>query len=153
MAYTIDIQHASAVDIPISDSLLRRWVTIALDGQVEAAELSLRTVSKQEMAALNQNYRNKLGPTNVLSFPTRLPSVVLEQLEEPHLGDLVICPEVLFEEAQTQDRNLNHHWAHIVIHGTLHLLGYDHMNIDDETKMQALEIRLLDSLKIANPYD
>lgn len=153
MAFTIDIQHASADMVPVSDELLQHWVAITLDGQVQAAELSLATVSKEEMTHLNQQYRHKLGPTNVLSFPSQLPQSILAQLPEPHLGDIIICPEVLSEEALTQNKILSHHWAHIVIHGTLHLLGYDHQTADEETQMQALEIHLLDTQKIANPYD
>jgi probable rRNA maturation factor len=128
-------------------------VELAFKTKIEAAEISLRTVSIAEMSLLNQEYRQKSGPTNVLSFPSSLPEAIQKQLEQPHLGDLVICPEVLAKEALEQQKELDAHWAHIVIHGALHLLGHDHMHAEEEKIMQACEINLLQTLNIANPYD
>ena len=153
MAYTIDIQHASSTPIPVTDDTLKIWINIAFNTQIHDGEISLRTVDVEEMSKLNQEYRQKSGPTNILSFPSSLPVNIQEQLEQPHLGDLVICPDVLIQEAKEQNKALASHWAHIVIHGTLHLLGHDHMNPEEEKIMQAYEIELLQTLNIANPYD
>lgn len=126
----------------------RRWVLAALPRDQHDAELSIRLVDEAESAELNQQYRGKAGPTNVLSFPADLPPDVAL----PLLGDLVICKQVVEREARGQGKPLGHHWAHMVIHGTLHLLGYDHINDQDAELMEAREIALLEQLRIPNPY-
>lgn len=111
-------------------------------------ELLIRLVDKGEIQALNQAYRNKNQPTNVLSFSSDLP----KEIEEVVLGDVVICVEVVQEEAKTQGKTFEHHLTHMCVHGVLHLLGYDHIKDGEADKMENLEIKILDGLGIKNPY-
>lgn len=105
-------------------------------------------MNSEESQSLNSQYRGKDKPTNVLSFPFEVP----DGIELDLLGDLIICADVVEKEAQEQDKPLLHHWAHMVIHGTLHLLGYDHISDDEAEEMEALEIKLLAHLSIPDPY-
>ena len=145
---TVDIQYAMAVDgIPAEDAI-RRWVLLVLPEQQKEAELTVRIVDEAEITALNRQYRGKDGPTNVLSFPYEgIPGVASELL-----GDIVICAPVVASEAIAQHKPLDAHWAHIVVHGVLHLLGYDHQHDDHAHLMEAREAELLASLGYANPY-
>ncbi|MFW2373451.1 MAG: rRNA maturation RNase YbeY [Gammaproteobacteria bacterium] len=127
--------------------MLQQWAEVALPGQADA-QLGIRIVDETESQMLNRDYRGKDRPTNVLSFPMELP----EQLELPMLGDLVICAPVVAREADEQNKSLQAHWAHMVIHGVLHLQGYDHIVDDEAEQMEALEIRLLQQLGFSNPY-
>ncbi|MDR3479037.1 MAG: rRNA maturation RNase YbeY [Gammaproteobacteria bacterium] len=134
-----------------SSAALRRFAKQALLERIHAAELTIRIVSVKEMTALNSTYRHKSGPTNVLSFP-------FDQTEEmdfdiPLLGDIVICVDVVNQEAAAQSKTAEAHWAHMVVHGTLHLLGHDHEVEADAVKMETEEIRILKSLGFDNPYD
>lgn len=124
------------------------WVDAALADYRKDAELVIRIVDEQESAELNQQYRHKQGPTNILSFPIDLPDGVELDL----LGDLVVCAPVLKREALQQHKALIDHWAHIIVHGVLHLLGYDHIEDSDAEQMEALEIVILNTLNIKNPY-
>jgi len=124
------------------------WVDAALADYRKDAELVIRIVDEQDSAELNQQYRHKQGPTNILSFPIELPDGVELDL----LGDLVVCAPVLEREAQQQHKALIDHWAHIIVHGVLHLLGYDHIEDSDAEQMEALEIAILNKLNIKNPY-
>jgi len=144
----IDVQYAITADgIPAPEEV-RHWVDCALAGRRPAAELAVRIVDEAEITALNRRYRGKDGATNVLSFPfDAMPGVETEQL-----GDVVICAPVVAAEAVTQGKSLQAHWAHIVIHGVLHLLGFDHHLDDEAQQMEALEIRLLASLGLPDPY-
>jgi len=146
----IDIQHASSTPVPISDETLIAWVQLALLPSQQNAELTLRFVDIHEMITLNNTYRKQNKPTNVLAFPSCLPKEVM--LEHPFLGDVVICPEVLTAEHLAQNVPLIAHWAHIVIHGVLHLQGFDHQGPDDTREMQHLEISALHTLGFFNPY-
>jgi probable rRNA maturation factor len=144
----IDVQYAISADGIPAPETLRHWVDCALQGRRPEAELALRIVNEAEITALNRQYRGKDGPTNVLSFPfDPMPGVVTEQL-----GDIVICAPVVAAEAVAQGKSLEAHWAHIVIHGVLHLLGYDHHGEQDAQEMEALEIRLLAELGHPDPY-
>ncbi len=125
-----------------------QWVDLVLSDQQRLGEIVVRLVDEDESTGLNQTYRHKPGPTNVLSFPFEAPAEIQTTL----LGDLVICAPVVHHEAKEQGKLLEHHWAHIVIHGVLHLLGYDHIDDNDAAVMEALEIKLLNKLKIPNPY-
>jgi len=126
-----------------------RWCNATLATQtLEQAEICIRVVGLDESRQLNCQYRQKDKPTNVLSFPSDLP----EELQLPLLGDLVICAPVVTEEAQSQDKTLQAHWAHMVVHGTLHLLGFDHIEDSDAETMESLEIEILNSLGFHNPY-
>ena len=113
-----------------------------------AAEITIRLVDSDESQQLNNQYRGKDKPTNVLSFPFEVPTGIELDL----LGDLVICAPVIAAEAIEQNKSENAHWAHMVIHGCLHLLGYDHINDQEAEEMEALEIALLAKLNIADPY-
>lgn len=150
MPYHIDIQHACQEAIPVPDSILEKWVELALHATCETAELTLRFVDLEEITYLNNTYRKQNKPTNVLAFPSNLPKNI--ELEYPFLGDIVICPAILIEESVAQNKALEAHWALIVIHGVLHLLGYDHIQDNEAIIMQNLEIQLLNTLGFANPY-
>jgi probable rRNA maturation factor len=128
----------------------RRWVEAALRGakRHKAAELAIRIVGADEGRALNRDYRGKDYATNVLSFPVELPPGVAL----PLIGDLAICAPVVQREAAEQGKAVRDHWAHLTIHGVLHLLGHDHVDERDATVMEALETRILASLGIADPY-
>ena len=128
----------------------RRWAEAALQGarHRKPAELSIRIVDAREGRALNRQYRGKDYATNVLSFPVDLPHGVAS----PLLGDLVICAPVVAREAREQGKPPRDHYAHLTVHGVLHLLGFDHQNERDATRMETLETRILAGLGIANPY-
>ncbi len=134
-------------DLP-SEQQFQQWVDAALLNRAEELEVVIRMVDKAESAELNHQYRRKAGPTNILSFPFEPP----EGMDLNLLGDLVICAPLIVEEARLQHKVTEHHWAHITIHGVLHLLGYDHVQDNDAEEMEALEIQILNTLNIANPY-
>ena len=124
------------------------WVTTALRNQKPNAEVTIRIVGNEESQQLNHKYRNKNKPTNVLSFPCELPPGI----DLPILGDLVMCAPVVEAEATKQNKVLHAHWAHLTIHGILHLLGYDH-EIDNEAEiMENLETELMEQLGYPDPY-
>ena len=127
---------------------IQRWVDVALDGFNQDTEIVVRIVDEQESAELNEQYRHKQGPTNILSFPVEVP----EGIELNLLGDLVVCAPVLEKEALEQHKTLSDHWAHIIVHGVLHLLGYDHIDDDEAELMESKEITILNKLNIKNPY-
>ena len=152
MNVQVDVQSACG-DEPVPDEDdLRRWITAAVhaQGRSDPAEVSVRLVDSAEMAKLNQTYRGRSGPTNVLSFawepPPGIPSA------HHALGDLVLCAPVVEEEARRQRKSLLSHYAHMVIHGTLHLQGYDHQNADQAERMETLETQILGSLGFSDPY-
>ena len=149
LQHVIDVQVASqAKDIP-TETLFQQWVTTALQDEDKSAEVCVRVVDEEEAAELNSRWREKDGPTNVLSFP----GDTHPDIEPRLLGDVIICAPVVAREADEQQKVAEHHWAHLVIHGTLHLLGYDHINDEDATIMEDRETRLLELLKIENPYN
>ena len=147
MSVTLDLQSAFDGATPSEDEF-QRWTESALSEVNEDCELSIRLVDEVESAELNSQYRGKDGPTNVLSFPFDAPIELTPRL----LGDLVICVPVVEREAAEQAKPAKHHWAHIVVHGCLHLLGYDHIDDDEAEEMEDLEIQILQTLHIANPY-
>jgi probable rRNA maturation factor len=111
-------------------------------------ELTIRLVDETESAEFNKQYRHKSGPTNILSFPAEN----LPHIESYYLGDLLICVPLVFQEAEQQGKSSLAHWTHLVVHGTLHLLGYDHIKKNEASKMEALEIEILKQLGYKNPY-
>lgn len=130
---------------------LARWASAALGARAAGRELGVCMVGAAESARLNARYRGRSGPTNVLSFaPARLPRGARPMV--PPLGELVICPRVLAAEARAQAKTLRAHWAHLVVHGTLHLAGYDHARAADARRMERREIAVLRRLGFANPY-
>lgn len=149
MSVQVDIQTACSEPAPEEDDL-RRWICTALAERTPAAnaEVCLRLVDEAEMTALNRDYRGKSGSTNVLSFPAGLPL----ELGLPLLGDIVICAPVVVREAAAQGKPLAAHWAHMAVHGSLHLLGYDHIGDADAAAMEALETSILAQLGFPCPY-
>lgn len=145
----VDLQIATADENIPAEQVFTTWVAAALPPNMQDAELTIRVVSQAESEALNHQYRGQAKPTNVLSFPCELP----EEVDLPLLGDLVICAAVVETEALAQSKLLEAHWAHMVIHGTLHLLGYDHIADAEAEQMEALETQLLTGLGYAAPYE
>ena len=135
----IDLQMACEQEsgLPTAEQI-EQWATAA----------TVRIVDEAESHALNLNYRGKDRPTNVLSFPFECP----DEVELPLLGDLVICRQVVEREAQEQDKPVMAHWAHMVVHGSLHLLGYDHIEDDEAEEMESLETQIMTGLGFADPY-
>ena len=144
---TIDVDNASGEEAPEPPSI-RHWICAALGEQKPEAEISVRIVSAAESAELNLRYRGKEGATNVLSFPADIPDFV----ESPLLGDIVICAAIVRREAAEQHKVLDAHWAHMLVHGTLHLLGYDHIKENEAEAMEALETTILGKLNFPPPY-
>ncbi|TCV97978.1 rRNA maturation RNase YbeY [Biostraticola tofi] len=125
-----------------------RWLQGVLPRFCEQAELTIRLVDEAESHELNLTYRGMDKPTNVLSFPFEAPPGI----ELPLLGDLVICRQVVEREATEQDKNLDAHWAHMVVHGCLHLLGYDHIEDDEAEEMESLEMEIMQQMGFPDPY-
>ena len=145
----LDLQLATeAGDLP-AEAQLRRWVELALRQRTAESELTIRLVDAEEGQELNRTYRHKDYATNVLSFPAEVPEGLLDI---PLLGDLVICVPVVEREAREQNKALEAHWAHLVIHGCLHLLGYDHIDDEEAEEMEGLERQLLAELGYPDPY-
>jgi probable rRNA maturation factor len=126
------------------------WAEAALQSlDQDSVSLSVRVVDAQEITELNQRYRSKSGPTNVLSFPFEDPPGV----DSDELGDVVVCAPVVEREALEQGKTTEEHWAHMVVHGVLHLCGYDHIEDDDAEKMENEETRILTGLGFPAPYN
>ena len=149
MTLEVEIQTATRhADLPTEEDIIL-WVRAALQGGEAPVELVIRLVDEAESQQLNRDYRGKDCPTNVLSFPSEAPP----QVASPLLGDLVICVPVVIQEAQQQGKPLLAHWAHMVVHGSLHLQGYDHIEPQQAEQMEALEIDILARLGFPNPYE
>ena len=148
MDISIDIQSVSEDDDQPPPEQIKHWATAVISPRKTSAELSIRIVDEAEILALNSQYRNKHSSTNVLSFPADLP----EAIELPLLGDIVICAPIVAKEAIEQGKDHEAHWAHMIIHGTLHLLGYDHIEDDQAEVMEQLEIDILNTFNFPNPY-
>ncbi len=127
------------------------WASVALGRQAAGRELGVSVVGPAESRRLNSRFRGKDRPTNVLSFPAA-PLPARARREVRPLGDLVICPQVLRAEAREQQKSLRAHWAHLVVHGALHLIGYDHERESEASRMERREISVLRRLGFANPY-
>lgn len=147
--HTIVLQNKSRSKTVPSRNAFQRWINCALAQFKMDSEITIRIVDTAESAKLNKTYRNKAGATNILSFPFEAPP----DIQLPILGDLVICAPLIFKEAKEQNKPLLAHWAHITIHGALHLLGYDHIKNKDAKIMENLEIKLLKQLGYKNPYE
>ncbi|PHS29860.1 MAG: rRNA maturation RNase YbeY [Methylophaga sp.] len=150
MTVIVDLQNVCEGNVP-EQGLFQSWIeaTIEQEGTDSSdCELSIRLVDEQESAELNSTYRKKSGPTNVLSFPfdSSFP------MEPRLLGDLIICTSIVEKEALEQNKTIQDHWAHMVVHGCLHLLAYDHMEDDEAEVMEALEVTILKTLLINDPY-
>ena len=152
MTHVIDLQIACApTELPTKEQF-QLWVDTALDevssDPSQEFELTIRLVNCEESQQLNNQYRSKDKPTNVLSFPFEVP----DGIELNLLGDLIICIEVMKQEAKEQNKALFDHWAHLVIHGCLHLVGFDHISDSEALEMESIEISILEKLGIINPY-
>jgi len=135
-------------DVPTATKV-QRWAEAALECiDQESVSLSVRVVDEKEITDLNQRYRSKRGSTNVLSFPFEDPPGV----ESDELGDVVVCAPVVDREAHEQGKSVEEHWAHMVVHGVLHLCGYDHIEDRDAEKMESEETRILTGLGFPEPY-
>lgn len=129
----------------------QRWATAAIKtANKREGDVAIRIVTIAEIQQLNRDYRHKDKPTNVLSFPFDMP----EGIEgiDPILGDIAICADIVAQEAAAQQKKPQDHWAHMVVHGCLHLLGYDHIKDDEAEEMEALEIAILTQFGITTPY-
>ena len=149
----LDLQQIVTSDTIPDKTAIESWIKTALLEESQNSlhgeyELTVRIVDKDEIQTLNKTYRHQDKPTNILSFPFEAPP----QIQLPLLGDLVICHEVVVDEADQQQKTIAQHWAHMVIHGVLHLKGYDHIDDSEADIMEALEIQILDKLDICNPY-
>lgn len=149
MTLDLEIQNLTQLEEIPSESTLAQWSKAAIRQEREHAELVIRLVDEAEIQDLNREYRGKDKPTNVLSFPSILPTVVESNL----LGDIIICAPVVLREAQEQGKSVDAHWAHMVVHGVLHLLGYDHREDSDGDSMERLEKEIMAGLGFLNPYE
>ena len=148
----VEVQVSSAEAVPESNDV-ERWIRLALEAADYAGEAitTVRIVDETEIHTLNRDYRGKDKATNVLSFPAEAIEGLPAELHT-ELGDIVICAPVVIREAQEQGKVLADHWAHMLVHGTLHLLGYDHIDDNDAETMEALERKILGQAGIADPY-
>ena len=137
--------------LPAANSF-RKWVAAALEGRIREADLAIRLVDAREGRALNRHYRGKDYATNVLSFPADLPEGLPEGVRLPLLGDVVLCAPVVAREAREQRKPLTAHYAHLTVHGVLHLLGWNHEDETEAECMEGLEREILASLGIEDPY-
>lgn len=155
----VDVQCFYAdVTVP-SDQTFRQWTRAVLDFLIAAKlqdnqniELSILIVDETDSQLLNNQFRQKNQPTNVLSFPFDTPEIFRQHQAVTILGDIVICAPIVERESQQQHKTIEEHWAHMLVHGVLHLLGYDHMNDKDATIMEAMEVEILSNLNYQNPY-
>jgi len=149
MRMEVEVQIASASEDVPSTTELARWARAAGWASVDgSAECTLRVVDECEGTLLNERYRAEQGATNVLAFPFESPPGVCV----PLLGDVVLCAPVAHREAREQEIEVRAHWAHLVVHGVLHLLGHDHRFEEEAARMRAEESRILDALGFADPY-
>ena len=153
MTVVVDVQFAVDDKAQTGDTLpaaqdFERWAAAALEGRCAAGEMTIRVVDLAEGTALNETYRRRGGPTNVLSFPVEETA----ETEPPLLGDVVICAPVVMREAREQHKTAQAHWAHITVHGSLHLLGYDHDEAEEAEDMERLETTILAGLGYPDPY-
>jgi probable rRNA maturation factor len=147
MAITVDLQNDESLDAVPPEQQFEQWIAAALQESYNRLEQTIRIVGEAESRELNSRYRGKASATNVLAFPGDN-----ELLDYDCLGDLVICAPIVAAEAALQNKRVEAHWAHLVVHGMLHLQGFDHQNEVDTRQMEALEIKILEGLGYNNPY-
>lgn len=145
----VDLQLACGNKTVPENNDFQRWAEAALLSYQKPFELTIRLVNSDESRQLNHQYRGKDKATNVLSFPFEVP----DGIELDLLGDLIICVEIVEQEALEQNKSINDHWAHMVVHGCLHLLGFDHIDDDEAEEMEALETKIMTGLGLAAPYE
>ena len=150
MSIMLDLQLACADSNGLpAEAQFQQWLDTAILPFQQEAEVTIRIVDEAESNDLNLTYRGKDKPTNVLSFPFECPPGVEDF---PLLGDLIICRQVVEQEASEQQKTLESHWAHMVIHGSLHLLGYDHIEDAEAEEMESLEKEFMQALNFPDPY-
>lgn len=154
MSLVIHLQQATDETNTPTAAQLQTWLETAIKQlpsppKPEQNEITIRIIGIEESSQLNQQFRQKEGPTNVLSFP----DIALAGIDSESLGDLAICAELVTQEAQEQQKSVESHWAHLVIHGLLHLIGYDHQVASEAKTMESLEIAILAKLTYPNPYE
>ena len=152
MPTELEVQRATKSASVPDDDQFQLWVDAALTGKSSSFTLTIRIVDEAEAQRFNRDYRNKDYATNVLSFPAELPEGLPAVIRQSQLGDLLICAPVVAREAIEQRRQDADHWAHLTIHGVLHLLGYDHEQADETLVMESLETEILAKLGISDPY-
>ena len=156
----VEVQKIISSDSVPEEATILSWVrtTLSVEAQQhqlatqDEYELTIRIVDKDEIQALNKTYRHQDKTTNVLSFPFEAPQQLPAHIQLSLLGDIVICHDIVKEEAKLQHKTLFEHWAHMVIHGVLHLIGYDHIEDSDAAIMEALETHIMQQLNMDNPY-
>ena len=152
MQVDLEVQRVSASESIPDDQQFQLWTETVLAGRGTEFSLNIRVADEDEAQRFNLEYRGKDYATNVLSFPAELPEGLPQELRQSQLGDLLICSPVVKREAAEQRRAEADHWAHLVIHGVLHLLGYDHEEASEAEMMESLEIEILASLGVSDPY-
>lgn len=159
MPFSVEVQMALDNDVAkvIPDiEQLKLWATSVIDSvgndKEKSAQMTVRIVNQEEITRLNSEYRHKDYATNVLSFPFANPPGIPEEESVNSLGDLVICASVVNREAEEQHKSMTAHWAHMVVHGTLHLLGYDHQDDEEAKAMESMEKNVLKGLGFDDPY-
>jgi probable rRNA maturation factor len=148
----VEVQLASSLSQPVRKELVATWANRVIDyqgGEAAATEVCIRFVAEEESQSLNTTYRGKDKPTNVLSFPAEID---LPELETRVLGDIVICAPVVEREAIEQSKSLCDHFAHMVVHGMLHLYGYDHVDLSEADVMEGIEREILGQAGVDDPY-
>ncbi len=156
----VELQNPYDFDTIPDENDLKTWSNAALQktDANNSVSLVVRVVNEEEGIELNQTYRDKASATNVLSFPYEVPEYAMDipelqsEYSQQYLGDLVLCEKVVINEAKAQNKTLTQHWAHLIIHGVLHLQGYDHIDDSDATIMESLEIEIMERLGFDNPY-
>jgi probable rRNA maturation factor len=148
MPIDLELQIATDTKTLPHPSQFRAWVSAVLSKEYETAELTIRIVDEPESRKLNKKYRQHDNPTNVLSFPFEK----INSIDLSLLGDIIICAPIVEQEILKTQKPFLAHWAHLVVHGTLHLIGYDHKNIKEATIMEKYEIKILQNLGFCSPY-
>lgn len=149
----VEVQRFTDVVITPKDGQFECWIKKTLAGRRQQAEVVIRLVDRDEARQFNLQYRQKDYATNVLSFPAEVPDGIPADVAGSVLGDLLICAPVVADEADLQGKQVLDHWAHLTVHGVLHLLGHDHEHESEAARMEALEIEILNDLGISDPYD
>lgn len=152
MQADFEIQRAvTSIKTP-DDDQFRTWISAVEAEPNRLYRLTIRIVDEIEAQRFNREYRKRDYATNVLSFPAELPGGLPAEVRESELGDLLMCASVVVREAREQHRPADDHWAHLTIHGLLHLLGYDHQQPEEAAIMETLETEILAKLGISDPY-
>ena len=152
MQADLEIQRVTTTSSVPDDEQFQRWVSAVPVARGHEHSLTLRIVDETEARRLNKEYRNRDYATNVLSFPTELPEGLPDEIRQAQLGDILICAPIVSREAREQSRLEADHWAHLTIHGVLHLLGYDHVQPDEADIMESLETEILGQLGVSDSY-